>query len=62
MMRGTDGDRHDGDEVITGRYPNTKDPGAWAYKELVLYNFDMAQPLIGPVPAKVNLFNSQDCY
>ena len=45
-MRGTDGDKSEaGDNMATKEASLHKDP--------VLYNFDVSQPLIGPVPAKV---------
>ena len=48
-MRGTDGDKSEaGDNMATKEANLNKEP--------VLYNFDVSQPLIGPVPAKVNLF------
>ena len=47
LMRGTDGDKPEaGDNMATKE--------AISHKEPVLYNFDVSQPLIGPVPAKVD--------
>ena len=46
-MRGTDGDKPEaGDNMATKE--------SISHKEPVLYNFDVSQPLIGPVPAKVD--------
>lgn len=52
-MRGTDGDKSEaGDNMATKEANLNKEP--------VLYNFDVSQPLIGPVPAKVGKSVYQD--
>ena len=45
-MRGTDGDKTEAGDNMATKEANL-------HKEPVLYNFDVSQPLIGPVPAKV---------
>ena len=54
-MRGADGDKPEaGDNMVTKE--------ANSHKEPVLYNFDVSQPLIGPVPAKVEKCVSQHSF
>lgn len=52
-MRGTDGDKPEAGDNMATKETNL-------HKEPVLYNFDVSQPLIGPVPAKVEKFVSRD--
>ena len=48
LMKGTDGDKPEAGDIMNAKEANP-------HKDPVLFNFDVSQPLIGPVPAKVNL-------